>query len=96
MLVIADSAPGSALLESGQRASRSAWAQRHRRSGWPGSGCSAVRQPAAGLRRRAIARPVWRLWGEELEERAKRAQSGEAVEEDWGAVRQRITDELTG
>ncbi|MDA8300509.1 MAG: hypothetical protein M0005_02950 [Actinomycetota bacterium] len=55
-----------------------------------------ARQPAAGLRRRAIARPVWRLWGEELEERAKRAQSGEAVEEDWGAVRQRITDELTG
>ena len=39
---------------------------------------------------------VQTLWGEELEARTKRLLSGELEEEDWGTVRRRIEDELTG
>ena len=38
---------------------------------------------------------VQTLWSEELEERSKRALSGEVAEEDWASVRQRIVDDLT-
>lgn len=36
------------------------------------------------------------LWSEELERRAKRVLSREAVGEEWPSVRQRLTDELAG
>ena len=36
------------------------------------------------------------LWSEELERRAKRVLSGEAVGEDWASVRERLADELAG
>jgi hypothetical protein len=36
------------------------------------------------------------LWSEELERRAKRVLSREAIGEDWPRVRQRLTDELAG
>ncbi len=36
------------------------------------------------------------LWCEELERRATRVLSREAIGEDWPTVRQRLTDELTG
>ena len=39
---------------------------------------------------------VQTLWGEELEAPTKRVLSGELEEEDWGTVRRRIEDELTG
>jgi Putative addiction module component len=39
---------------------------------------------------------VQALWGEELEARTKRVLAGQVTEEDWGTVRQRIADELTG
>ncbi len=39
---------------------------------------------------------VQALWREELERRAKRVLSREAIGEDWPTVRQRLTDELTG
>ena len=35
------------------------------------------------------------LWSQELQRRARRVLSGEAVGEDWSAVRQRLADELT-
>jgi hypothetical protein len=36
------------------------------------------------------------LWAQELERRARRMLSGEAVGEDWSRVRQRLADELAG
>ena len=39
---------------------------------------------------------VQTLWSEELEERTERVLSGQVAEEDWGSVRQRIANELTG
>jgi hypothetical protein len=36
------------------------------------------------------------LWSQELERRAKRVLSGEAVEEDWASVRERLANELAG
>jgi hypothetical protein len=36
------------------------------------------------------------LWAQELERRARRMLSGEAVGEEWSAVRQRLADELAG
>lgn len=36
------------------------------------------------------------LWSEELQGRAKRVTSGEAVGEDWAHVRERLADELAG
>lgn len=36
------------------------------------------------------------LWCEELEQRARRVLSREAIGEDWPTVRQRLNDELTG
>lgn len=39
---------------------------------------------------------VQTLWSQELERRAKRVLSGEAIGEDWSSVRQRLADELAG
>jgi hypothetical protein len=36
------------------------------------------------------------LWAQELERRARRMLSGQAVGEDWSGVRQRLADELAG
>jgi hypothetical protein len=36
------------------------------------------------------------LWADELQKRANRALSGQAPEEDWANVRQRLADELAG
>ena len=36
------------------------------------------------------------LWSQELERRARRVLTGEAVGEDWSSVRQRLADELAG
>lgn len=36
------------------------------------------------------------LWSQELERRARRVLSGEAIGEDWASVRQRLADELAG
>ena len=38
---------------------------------------------------------VQALWREELERRAKRVLSRQAISEDWPTVRQRLNDELT-
>lgn len=36
------------------------------------------------------------MWSQELERRAKRLLSGEALGEEWSIVRQRLADELAG
>ncbi|MGH9165210.1 MAG: addiction module protein [Acidimicrobiales bacterium] len=36
------------------------------------------------------------LWNQEFERRARRALSGDAPDEDWSSVRQRLADELAG
>lgn len=42
------------------------------------------------------AETVRTLWSQELEWRAKRVLSGEAIGEDWAIVRQRLADDLAG
>ncbi|HET9078510.1 MAG TPA: addiction module protein [Acidimicrobiales bacterium] len=39
---------------------------------------------------------VQSLWARELEQRARRALSGQSPGEDWARVRQRLADELAG
>ena len=36
------------------------------------------------------------LWAQELERRARRALSGDAIGEDWSSVRESLADELAG
>ena len=36
------------------------------------------------------------LWAQELERRARRALSGDAIAEDWASVRESLADELAG
>lgn len=39
---------------------------------------------------------VQTLWSQELERRAKRVLSGEAIGEDWSSVRRRLAEERAG